>query len=405
MQPALLIRLRPSGPWRCGPGEGEDDPTGQDSLYRSDRLYSAITLAMRDLGFLNEWLDRTARASTPAVTFTSLFPWQAETLFVIPPLTLWPPPPTSVTSGSPVFLSKLRWNAARFVPLTLIESLLAGRTVVAEQWSPDPESGCLLRRDRPSVSPFRFAIRKTAAVDRATNSAVHLDARGCIEFEPGSGLWTVARFADEAASNNWNDRVKSAFRLTAETGFGGRRKSGWGHAASPEFQNGDWPNILLPKLRAGSSNGGSAGSAEKSLYWLLSLYSPSPGDAIDWASGSYEVIARGGRVESVPPSGERKKTVRMVCEGSVLRAQSEPAGAAVNVAPDGFRHPVYRSGLAITVALPENGLQTEQDFAETQIVEQPADEDLEARPCTEPPATPAEDSAPVVQPEEPADAV
>ena len=47
-----------------------------------------------------------------------------------------------------------------------------------------------------------------------------------------------------------------------------------------------------------------------------------------------------------------KKTVRMVSEGCVLASHIEPVGAAVDVAPDGFAHPVYRSGLALSLRLP-----------------------------------------------------
>jgi hypothetical protein len=42
----------------------------------------------------------------------------------------------------------------------------------------------------------------------------------------------------------------------------------------------------------------------------------------------------------------------MVEEGCVLAAATEPVGAAVDVAPDGFAHPVYRSGFALPVRLP-----------------------------------------------------
>jgi hypothetical protein len=89
MQPALLIRLRPRGPWRPGSPEREQDRA--DRLYGSDRLYSAVSLAMLQLGWLDEWLKDTARASHPAVAFGSLFPYQSETLFAPPPATLWPP--------------------------------------------------------------------------------------------------------------------------------------------------------------------------------------------------------------------------------------------------------------------------------------------------------------------------
>jgi hypothetical protein len=42
----------------------------------------------------------------------------------------------------------------------------------------------------------------------------------------------------------------------------------------------------------------------------------------------------------------------MVEEGCVLAAATEPIGAVVDVAPDGFPHAVYRSGLALPVRLP-----------------------------------------------------
>src|SRR5579875_621319 len=130
MQPALLIRLRPAGPWRYGPGDGGDDRV--DTLYRSDRLFSAVTLAMRQFGLLNEWLEATAQSATPAVVFSSLFPYQGDTLFAPPPANLWPPAPSSVTAQSPVFLSKIRWNAARFVPLGVIESIVSGQSILAD---------------------------------------------------------------------------------------------------------------------------------------------------------------------------------------------------------------------------------------------------------------------------------
>ena len=43
----------------------------------------------------------------------------------------------------------------------------------------------------------------------------------------------------------------------------------------------------------------------------------------------------------------------MVAEGSVLYAASEPRGAAADVAPDGFAHPVFRAGFAVSIPLPE----------------------------------------------------
>ncbi len=48
-----------------------------------------------------------------------------------------------------------------------------------------------------------------------------------------------------------------------------------------------------------------------------------------------------------------KKQIQMVAEGSVLYAESVPRGSAADVAPDGFAHPVFRAGFALSIRLPE----------------------------------------------------
>jgi hypothetical protein len=85
------------------------------------------------------------------------------------------------------------------------------------------------------------------------------------------------------------------------------------------------------------------------------MFSPAPVDAIDWQRGSYTLTERRGRVDSPARSGDVKKSLRMVEEGSVLLASAAPRGAAPDVAPDGFPHPVFRSGIALAVAIPVRG--------------------------------------------------
>jgi CRISPR type III-A-associated RAMP protein Csm4 len=405
MQPALLIRLRPTGPWRSGPGDGALDRV--DELYRSDRLFSAITIALQQLGFLDEWLDATVHANVAAVVFSSLYPFQNETLFAIPPASLWPPPAAQVVAPNSVFLAKIRWTSARFVPVSVIELLITGANLLAEQWLPDPESSCLLRRDRPSASPFRSVTRRTAAVDRLSRTSALANASACIEFEPGAGLWTIVRYRDPAAQSTWDSRIQAAFRLLADDGFGGRRSSGWGHAREPEFQTGAWPDLLLPRVARTNSNGASNGvSDETARYWMLSLYSPAANDGVDWRSGDYTLAVRGGRVESKRSSGISKKSVRMVAEGSVLVGPSEPAGSAIDVAPEGSDHPVFRSGLALALKLPELRPEAPEALvAESAPIEEPHTEDAVIEPC-EPavspePAQETEPVVPTVAPEEP----
>jgi CRISPR/Cas system CSM-associated protein Csm4 (group 5 of RAMP superfamily) len=102
--PSVLVRLRPTGPWRIGPDSGDRDRV--DRIYHSDALYSAVSAAMARLGDLPEWLDATARSAAPAVRFSSCFPFQGDLLYVVPPRHVWPPPASS----------KVRWKGARNHP-------------------------------------------------------------------------------------------------------------------------------------------------------------------------------------------------------------------------------------------------------------------------------------------------
>jgi CRISPR/Cas system CSM-associated protein Csm4 (group 5 of RAMP superfamily) len=389
MQQALLVRLRPSGPWRYGPSDGALDRV--DTLYRSDRLFSAVTLAMRQLGFLDNWLDATVRSQTPAVAFTSLFPFQTDTLFVTPPANLWPPPSSLVNSPSPVFLTKVRWRAAHFVPLSLVDALLTGQSVLADQWIPDPDSGCLLRRDRPSSSPFRTVARAFAPVDRLRLTSVDAAPTACVEFESGSGLWTVARFADDVAHARWNEPLRAAFRLLGDTGFGGGRSKGWGQVQTPEFEDGSWPSLILPKVGRIARNDSHEEQTSRS-YWLMSLYSPAAHDTVNWSGGQYELTVRNGRVEA--SSGALKKSVRMVVEGCILDAAAEPVGTAVDVAPSGFPHPVYRSGIALSLLIPPPKPQSEDRRAIEEIVPP----ELEATPFPFPVSEPPLVEEPIAEP-------
>ena len=252
----------------------------------------------------------------------------------------------------------------------------------------------LPRRDRPNSTPFRVAVRSQAAVDRLNNVSVQIHSAACVEFEPDAGLWTLARYADNAAQATWRGPLEACFRLLAESGFGGHRRQGWGTTEAPECRQGTWPNLLFPKLaRAVRDNEDSSGAP---LFWLLSLFSPSPQDTVDWNAGDYRLTLRGGRVESLAAATTSlKKSVRMVAEGSVLSAREEPTGAALDVAPDNFAHPVYRSGFAIALKLPT--IRVASDFAP---VETPTDEEsLDPRPSEVPAAATPLEAPPTAAPE------
>jgi CRISPR type III-A-associated RAMP protein Csm4 len=310
----MIVRLHPTGPWRIGPDSGDRDRV--DRIFHSDSLYSAVSTAMLRLGVLDEWLDATARSSDPAVKFSSCFPFHGDILFVVPPRSLWPPPPST----------KVRWKGAQFVPLSVIDDLVHARAISEEHWTVDGASECLIPQG--AHGPFRVAVRSSAAVDRH-GSAVEPHSSACLEFAPNSGMWLMASIRED----RWKDPVTAAFRLLADSGFGGERSRGWGRA-EVSFDDRDLP--------VSPAEGPTA-------WWLLSLFHPSAQDSVDWNRGSYSLTTRSGRVENF---GDAKKPTRMVAEGSVIVSGTEPRGAATDVAPENFEHPVYRAGFAVAIAIP-----------------------------------------------------
>jgi CRISPR type III-A-associated RAMP protein Csm4 len=362
MNPGLAIKLRPTGPWRIGPDSGARNQV--DAIYHSDSLYAAVTSAMARLGSLEDWLSATATNGAPAVSFSSCFPFLEEIGFVAPPRTVWPP-------SSPALLSaRVRWKSARFVPLGIVQGLLSGQVLEETQWALDGASSCLIPAGK--TGPFRRGLRFNAAVDRLTGVAERHSV-ACVEFQRGAGLWTIASFADQTACDRWLDPLKTAFRLLADSGFGGERSRGWGRAEGPEFTEGMLPEMVVSQESGTRSQGPEdqgSGAGDRGLenptdpgvgpqspipHWLLSLFIPAPTDSIDWERGNYTLLTRAGRVDSAAGGGELKKQIQMVAEGSVLYAPSGLRGSAPDVAPDGFTHPVYRSGFAVSIPLPEAG--------------------------------------------------
>lgn len=340
MDPAFLVRLRPAGPWRIGPASGAKDQI--DFIYHSDTLYSAVSGAMAQLGLLQDWLAATAEAvDGPAVRFTSMFPFIGDALYVPPPRSVWPP------ALSP----KVRWTSARFVPISVAADLLAERPVSEDRWVVDGMSGCLLPHDgRVRPGPVRPARRSFGAVDRLTG-IVEPHSTACLEFAEGAGWWAAVTFSSPDSRERWSEHVKGAFRLLADTGFGGNRSLGWGHAHAPEFTDGTFPELIGGAPAAPESEEAAA-HPQESGWWLLSLFSPAAQDAVEWSRGSYSLATRGGRIESPARSGEHKRIVQMVEEGSVILSSTPPRGAAPNVAPEGFPHPVFRAGFAVAAPVP-----------------------------------------------------
>jgi CRISPR/Cas system CSM-associated protein Csm4 (group 5 of RAMP superfamily) len=292
----IEVKLRPTTPWRAGHRAGDRERV--DVIYHSDALYSAITHAMSALGWLESWLDATARSSEPEVRFSSLFPFIGKTRLITPPKTI---------------------DTMKLVPLEIAR----GAAIDPARWQPDIPSESLLPTGTPS--PFKVSVRSAAAVDRLTG-ATEPHRIACLEFANNAGWWGVFE-----ATAEWEPKVKSAFRLLADSGFGGERSRGWGRAAEPTFST---ATALFPDRTPNGS------------WWLISLFSPNETDQIDWSKSSQTITTRGGWTETGP-----KRQLRMIEEGSIL-SSAALKGRAVDVAQEGSPHPAYRNGQALAFPLP-----------------------------------------------------
>lgn len=332
----FTFRYWPRGPWRFGSECGA--PGLADIVLHSDAVYAAVTHAMNLLGLLRDWLEAVFEdPAGPAVRFSSLFPFHHRTLFVAPPRTLWPPAPSS----------KVRWKGARLIPLSAVRTLASRQVLEEDAWLVDGESQCLVPAADPT-GPFKVSVRSFAAVDRL-GAGVEVHRAACLEFRPGAGIWGAVRFASEEAKRRWSEPVQAALRLLADSGLGGKRSLGWGHAAAVEFEE-EAPEGQAPDSATVEDH--QAASGTEAAWWLLSVFSPAADEDIDWRRGNYTLIVRSGRISSPAAQGELKRATRLIGEGSVLVAGAAPRGRALDVAPAGSPHPVYRASYAFALPIP-----------------------------------------------------
>ena len=389
MATGFLVRLRPTGPWRIGPDSGARDRV--ETIYHSDSMYSAVTSAMVRLGMLEDWLAATAgNAATDtegsAVRFSSCYPFQRKTLFVVPPRSVWPPPPSA----------KIRYKGARFVPLSLVSSLLADQPVDESRWLLDGASECLLPSDR-NEGPFRVVLRTAAAVDRVTPGACEVHTTACLEFAPGCGLWFLVGFASPEARSRWSGPVKTALRLLADSGFGGERSQGWGRSEMPEFIDGDLKHLMLPPRRP------------KPVVVKAAVIEPPPvaklsesGAASQAAAGSQPAPESDPPAEEPPLPTEEAVVAEPAVEGLTAPSVREPPEPAAEEAPE---PPVEEPPEPVATEEPTEPVATEEPpepVATEEPTEPVATEELPEPVATEEPTEPvAAEPEPVAAEPEP----
>ncbi len=187
-------------------------------------------------------------------------------------------------------------------------------------------------------------------VDRVSNTSAYYEV-GRVIYAPDAGLAVLVRFNDPAAQ----PQFEQLLAFLGESGLGGRRNSGYG-----AFRSERGPEVALG-LPAG----------RRSI--LLSRYVPRPEElsVVQHADSSYQLVDVQGWLYTVGMPAQRRQKLRMIAEGAVLAAPPEQLrGKLVDVRPDyslsrdehptlkrgkGAPHPIYRSGLALALPIPDPG--------------------------------------------------
>jgi CRISPR-associated protein Csm4 len=155
-----------------------------------------------------------------------------------------------------------------------------------------------------------------------------------LRFADAGGLWCA--FTD--FGEGWSaDRIYDYLDVLGDSGIGGERSGGHGQFIVSHRQQ-----LSRPDVRNGR-------------FITLAHYNPLQGEKAVLNSGAaYNLVDRRGWMSSPDRSSLRRKSVKMVAAGGVLRAIPGQAryGRLVDVTPEDFDiHKVWRYGYAFPIGL------------------------------------------------------
>jgi CRISPR-associated protein Csm4 len=317
-----IVKLFFKSPLHIGEREGLMEDS--NFIIHSDTLFSAICNAFRSL-YGNKALEELLNLfiKNPPFFLSSAFPFFKGNLLFPIPLNFKPPEED--------FKS---YKKLQLIPEELWDELCNGKPLRKDDYE--------FIQDRKAILP-RNEVRKLKdknyciweereiqriSLDRITSTSNIFNFRE-ISFKENSGLFFLIDWKNPSFSR----KIEASIRLLGEDGIGGDRGIGKG-VFTTEFSEYE---INYPK---GND------------YLILSLFFPSQDEMKDFA-GIYDFKLRGGYVLSFDNTTRRKKYVRMLTEGSIIK-NKKPIGSFVDITPDGFKgHRVYRYGYAFSIPIGE----------------------------------------------------
>ncbi|MCR4428828.1 MAG: type III-A CRISPR-associated RAMP protein Csm4 [Caldiserica bacterium] len=288
---------------------------GTEVLLHSDTLFSAF-LNSYLLLYGEEKLDLLIEQflnGSPPFLFSSAFPFFENEYFFPVPRNFFP--------------REKDLKKARFIGKKEFEDWLGGSEELMQK--ENPESLAIIPPvSRKKAQPYEIQSVPHVSLDYFRYSS-QLFHSSNLFFREGGGLF----FLIDLREPDFQEKVLGVLRFVGDEGIGGDRSSGCG-GFKAEFIA-DF-SLNLPQ--------------NPDAVCLLSLCFPGENDQQVLWNGYYDLIERKGYVFSPFQRTLRKRSVRMVLEGSVFKGNAL-RGTFLEVTPRGVKasHPVFRNGLAFTV--------------------------------------------------------
>ena len=323
-----------------GMGQEKTSPT-----FSSDSLFAALVARLArsgDAAEVEKFCQPFVDGKAPFV-LSSTFPMAGKIRFFPPPITARVPS-ASIRAGSAKSIKRVL-----FVSEVLYRRLLNGEmlsalgdvTVLQEGklWISQAEAADLPASMRGlDARLWAEEQRPRVTLDRASQAST-LFFTGQITFAEDCGLWFGVRWLQDDPA--LKQMFASLLYDLADAGLGAERSSGLGAAVINQMSEIELPDPIK-------------------RWTSLSRYLPKNSETASLVDpdSAYALKSVGGWLASPASSGQRRKTVNLLVEGSVFG--NLPSGVPGQMAdvrpsyekdPDPLGHPVYRCGLALAVGL------------------------------------------------------
>lgn len=304
-----------------------------ETIIHSDTMYSAIIEAWNSIG-LTEFIPKSTNYNLP-FTISSLFPFTKDNKnnFIY-----FLPRPASFNPNVPIDLHK-EVKKIEYIEAEYFKKLQEGEYKDIDITTDIINLNLLTNKKISTPIIFRSEVPRVKVPRSSGDSQPFYVER--IYFKENSGLYFFLEYENE----NVFEAIKSALNYLKNEGIGTDRNVGNGKF---EYEIDDNADIVY------------FSSIESEYSLNLSLFIPPDHETIKSSiddNSYFSFITRGGWITTFPYLTLRKKYVRAIKEGSVLKIKSGVSGRIVDITPDKNVlpeqlkniHPIFRIGKSFWV--------------------------------------------------------